>query len=125
MSYMDKHDLKVFLVSDSRRDCTGLVEAFSPRRIFSTGIGLGGRSCAIILDADLTLCGEVQEDPSGGAISVDVRLVDGKGHPVVVRLIAVYQPPGLDDVATVAWCPTPTVGALSEVKTGTLRGPVL
>ena len=125
MSYMDKHDLKVFLVSDSGRDCAGLVEAFSPRRIFSTGIGLGGRSCAIILDADLTLCGEVQEDPSGGAISVDVRLVDGKGHPVVVRLIAVYQPPGLDDVATVAWCPTPTVGALSEVKTGTLRGPVL
>jgi len=122
MGYMDRHRLHVLLLSDSGRDCVGLEESFAPRRVFSTGVGPNGRSCAIVLDPSLLLCGHVLRDPSGGAIAVDVVSRDSVGKSTTVRLIAVYQPQGLDGLGHTTLKEDPPVGVLGSRVSGALTG---
>ena len=125
-AYMDARGLDVMFISDSGHvDLLAVRKALFPRQVYATVPG--PRSCAIILSPDLHKVGEPLVDPSGGALAVDL-LAPGRqeGANKVVRMISVYQPPGLDGVATRRWQDSPLVGDLRDVPvSGTLSGPLL
>jgi hypothetical protein len=119
--YMDDNSLLVMLISDSGHLDVGSQQLFAPRQLLFTPRGPNGRTCAIILDESLRLCGSPLVDPSGGVLAVDIHVARPGRQSAKLRLIAVYQPTGLDKVAKASWDPSPSVGKFDPYSSGSRR----
>ena len=119
--FMSHHNIDALLVPDSGHDSENIFAAFGDtrdskarNRVFFTANRAARWSCAIVVRSHLPCSDAVLSDESGRALAVDV-LASARGTRVH-RLIALYQPPGLDDAP-----PDPAI-PFNRRSTGTLTG---
>ena len=85
------------IITDAGPVQFGTESAFAPHyTLFTCPPGLG-RNCAILVRSHIATVRKPHHDPSGRALAVDV--VPEAGGSRYVRLVALYQHPGLDYIA--------------------------
>ena len=98
--FMTANSLHVLFLSDPGRDANSpeTRQALQPFTLLLNSSGPHFRSTGILIARELRLVNKLLTDPSGGFLAQDIQYALPQAHRStgILRLIAVYQPPGLD-----------------------------
>ena len=116
-AYMDHNDIHILFCPDSGTVDSRAHKGLHNKKIFHCPAGPDSWKCAIIVRSGIPTLPNPKYDKSGRAIAIDIPVNDNS--PSVIRCIALYQPPGLDNA------PDSPATAPTDEPRGTLKGRAL
>jgi hypothetical protein len=109
-------------ISDPGRCNPSIADLLLPLRlVYTTPLHPKGRCVAILLADPFSTVTNTFTDPSGAVLAVDVKTGVGPSSSKLTRIIAIYQPPGIDDVCTLHAVSDPPIGTFEPKQKSTPR----